>query len=96
MPKSSSVFQKHDYQKQHKKRVSHTEDFDPRPVECRGIAPSLLPALLDSVHGESLGISVFFDKRYCHEQLPVTDAGVPGTSLLKQTVAAYMEELLYS
>ena len=96
MTKSSSVFQKHDYQKQHKKRVSHTEDFDPRPVECRGIAPSLLPALLDSVHGESLGISVLFDKRYCHEQLPVTDAGVPGTSLLKQTVAAFKDSLKLS
>ena len=93
MPMSSAVFQKHDHQKQHKQEVSHTEDFDPRPLEFKGIAPSLPPELLDSVHGESLGISVLFDKRYSHETLPVTDASVPGTSLLKKTVAAFKDSL---
>ena len=38
MPMSSAVFQKHDHQKQHKKEVSHTEDFDPHPVAYKGIA----------------------------------------------------------
>ena len=38
MPMFSAVFQKHDHQKQHKKEVSHTEDFDPHPVAYKGIA----------------------------------------------------------
>ena len=93
MPMFSAVFQKHDHQKQHKKEVSHTEDFDPRPVEYKGIAPSLLPELINSMHGESLGISVLFNKRYCHETVPVTNASVPGTSLLKKTIASFKDGL---
>ena len=66
LPMSAAVFEKHDFQKQRKRRISPTEDFDPRPVECRGNAKSLLPTLLESVRGESLGVSLLFDPQYCH------------------------------
>ena len=66
-PMSTASFEKHDYQKQKKKKVSLIEEFDPRPVECRGTATSLLPSLLESIRGESLGVSVLFDPQYCHQ-----------------------------
>ena len=37
------------------------EDFDPRPEGYRDNAKTLLPALLDSVRGESLSVSMLFD-----------------------------------
>ena len=58
---STAVFIQHDYQKSKKRRVSLTEDFDPRPVQFRGNAKSLLADLLEQVHGESLSISFLFD-----------------------------------
>lgn len=93
---SAAVFEKHDYRKQKKRRVSLTEDFDPRPVDCRGNATSLLPALLDSVCGESLGVSLLFDPQCCHQTIPVTRPGVPDTSSLKETVSAFKESLKVS
>ena len=41
-PMSTASFEKHDYQKQKKKKVSLIEEFDPWPVECRGTGTSLL------------------------------------------------------
>ena len=96
LPMSAAVFEKHDYRKQKKRRVSLTEDFDPRPVDCRGNATSLLPALLDSVRGESLGVSLLFDPQCCHQTIPVTRPGVPDTSSLKETVSAFKESLKVS
>lgn len=61
---SEAVFEKHDYQKPEKRRKKQTEEFDPRPDDCRGNAKQLLITLLDNVRGESLGISLFFDERY--------------------------------
>ncbi len=93
LPMSAAVFEKHDYQKQKKRRISITEDFDPRPIECRGTAQSLLPALLDSIRGESLGVSVLFDPKYCHQTMPVTHPDVPATSAIKKTVEAFKKSL---
>ena len=43
------------------------EDFDLRPEGYRDNAKTLLPALLDSVRGESLGVSILFDEKYCQQ-----------------------------
>ena len=94
LPMSAAVFEKHDFQKQRKRRISPTEDFDPRPVECRGNAKSLLPTLLESVHGESLGVSLLFDPQYCHHQTTaISSPNIPDTSKLKETVAAFKVSL---
>lgn len=90
---SAAVFEKHDYRKQKKRKVSLMENFDPRPMECRNIATSLIPTLLDEVRGESLGVSVLFDPKYCHETLPNPQACVPDTSKLRETVAAFKDSL---
>ena len=93
IPMSAAVFEKHDYQRQKKRRLSITEDFDPRPAECRGTAPTLLPALLDSVRGESLGVSVMFDSTYCHNTMPQSSPDIPSTSAIRSTVEAFKESL---
>ena len=93
LPMSAAVVEKHDYRKQKKRRVGITEDFDPRPLEYRGTAQSNLPALLDSVLDESLGVSVPFDPSYCHQTLPVNSPDVPATSAIKATVSVFKESL---
>ena len=84
----TAVFEKHNYQKQKKRRISIT-DFDLRPVECRGTAKALLPKLLESICGESLGVLVLFDPTYCHQTIPASHPDVPSNSAIKQTVAAF-------
>lgn len=42
IPMSTAVFEKHDY-KRKKRKVSLTEDFDPRPEECRGYCIKFAP-----------------------------------------------------
>ena len=79
-----------------KRRVSLTEEFDPRPMEYRNTATSLLPALLDEVRGESLGVSLLFDPLYCHETVPASGTRVPGTLKLKETVEAFKDSLRLS
>lgn len=84
---SAAVCQKHDYRKQKKRRVSVAEDFDPRPTELWSNAMSLLPALLKSVQGESLGISIF---------LALQHYGAPNISTISElrgTVSAFKESL---
>ena len=83
-------FEKHDYRKQKKRTVSITEDSDPRPLEYRGTAQSNLPALLDSVRGESRGVSVLFDPSYCHQTVPVSSPDIPAMSAIKGTVSAFI------
>ena len=41
---------------------------------------SLLPALLDSIRGESLGVSLLFDPQYRQQTIPVTHKQVSQTS----------------
>ena len=74
-------------------RVSLTEEFDPWPMEYRNTATSLLPAHLDDVHGESLGVLLLFDPLYYHETVPASDTCVPDMPQLKETVAAYKDSL---
>ena len=63
-------------------------------MECRGNAKFLLPTLLDSGRGESLGVSVLFDPQYCHHQITaISNPNIPDTSKLKETVAAFKVSL---
>ena len=93
---SDAVFEKHDYQRSTKRRRKQIGDFDPRPEDYRGGAKSLLPALLDSVRGESLGISVLFDEKYCQETILSNNTCLPSTSNIKETVTAFKESLQMS
>ena len=69
------------------------EDFDPRPEGYRDNAKTLLPALLDSVRGESLGVSILFDEKYCQQTISSNDTSA---SNIKETVAAFKESLQMS
>ena len=93
---STAVFIQHDYQKSNKRRVSLTEDFDSRPVQFRGNAKSLLTDLLEQVHGESLGISLSFDPRYCNNLSVPTSSkpDIPCTSQLQYSVAEFKASLI--
>ena len=93
---SEAVFQKHDYQRLTKRRRKQMEDFDPRPEGYRDNAKTLLPALLDSVRGESLGVSILFDEKYCQQTISSNDTSVPSASNIKETVAAFKESLQMS
>ena len=93
---SEAVFEKHDYQRSTKRRRKQIRDFDPRPEDYRGNAKSLLPALLDSVRGESLGISVLFDDKYCQETILSSDTCVPSASNIQETVVAFKQSLQMS
>ena len=91
---SKAVFEKHSFQNQEKRKISLTEEFDPRPLECRGNAKSLLPAFLDSVRNESLGVSLLLDSRFCHPiDVPMGLPSVPEIAKLKSTIAAFKESL---
>ena len=90
---SKTVFEKHDYQQLTKRRRNQMEYFDPIPESYRGNAKSLLPGLLDSVRGESLGISVLFDEKYCQQTASSNDTCIPYASNIKKTVAAFKESL---
>ena len=93
---SKAVFQKHDYQRLTKRRRKQMEDFDPRPEGYRDNAKILLPSLLDSVRGESLGVSILFDEKYCQQTISSNDTSVPSASNIKETVAAFKESLQMS
>ena len=90
---SSATFQKHDYHHQGKRKVAFTDDFDPRPSDCRGIASSLLPTLLECVRGESLGVSLLFDEHYCHQTNPLSVPHLRDLESLKDNVAAFKESM---
>jgi hypothetical protein len=94
LPMSAAVFEKHDYRKNEKRKVSLTEDFDPRPLEFRGNAKFLLPNFLKSVQSESLGISILLDPQHCHVPTPASAPNLPSISELKETVTAFKETLM--
>ena len=92
---SGNAFEKHDYCKPKKRRLELTEDFDPRPENLRGNANSLLPGPLDSVHGESLGISLLFDQHYCHTTAEIDDVAISDIATLKHSILSFKESCLF-
>ena len=98
IPMSEAVFQKHDYSKPMKQSFKLLEDFDPRPVECRGTASSQLPDLLEKIGGQQLCISLLFDKKCQHWDeestlLRPSEYSIPKLSALKETIAEFKESL---
>ena len=87
------VFTKHDYHKQKKQKVKLVTDYDPRPPEYCGTAHTLLPALLDRVRGESLGVSVMFDTHYAQKDVVAPSPDVPSVGALRTTIEAFKESL---
>ena len=99
VPMSGAVFEKHNFQKQLKRKRTPTEDFDPRPLDCRGnVKTRHLPEFLEAVRNESLGISLLLDPRYCSSDAndPPIDSvsiNVPETAQLKRSISAFKESL---
>ena len=87
-PISAITFEKHDYQKQKKRKLSLTEAT---PLECKGTAQNQLDSFLENVCGESLGVSVLFDPVYCRKDVPPSHPDVPTVSVIKATVATFKE-----
>ena len=98
IPMSEAVFQKHDYSKPMKQSFKLLEDFDPRPVECRGTASSRLPDLLEKIGEQQLCISLLFDEKCQHWDeestlLKPSEYSIPKLSALKETIAEFKESL---
>ena len=55
-------FKKHVYGKSPKQKATELKDFDPRPQQYRVNAEQQLPALLASVRGKGLCVSLLFDE----------------------------------
>ena len=95
---SEAVFEKHDYMKSVKSKVSHLDDFDPRPAIFRGSASSRLPELLhNKVKGEQLCISLLLDPHY-QEQTSQTSqqpssSSLPHAKSLKASMSAFKKTL---
>ena len=94
---STAVFMQHDYQKSNKRRVSLTEDLIQGLCSSEEmLIKSLLTDLLEQVHGESLGISLLFDPRYCNNlSVPISSKpDIPCTSQLQYSVAEFKASLI--
>lgn len=61
LPFPSAAFEKHNYQKPIKKKISLLQDVDPCPSEYSGQIQTRLPSFLRKVKGEKLGISFLLD-----------------------------------
>ena len=58
-------FKNNVYGKSPKQKATELKDFDPRPQQYRGNAVQQLPALLASVRGKGLCVSLLFDEDAC-------------------------------
>ena len=93
---ASAVFTKPDHDRPIKRPIKLLEDFDPRPVEYRGKAESLVSELLKKVKRDNLGVSVLFDPDYNEETLQPSSYSLPNMDALKDTVKALKESLQVS
>ena len=98
LPFPEATFDKHVYGRESKRKWKPMEDFDPRPVSCRGTVHERLPSLLDKIHGENLCVSLLLDKRFRHwdNQLSPADPVLPDVATLRQTVEAFKASLALS
>ena len=90
---SEATFKKHDYVKP-KKKIKRLDNFDSIPPHFRGLPASRLPALLDKVRGEQLGISFLLDSSF-REGSPKMPASyhMPDSSKLCETISAFKKTL---
>ena len=70
---AGATFQKPVYGREQKHTLSPITDFDPRPEQYRGTAPTLLQEFLEKVKGEGLVVSLLkdVDTEYAKRMKPV-------------------------
>ena len=91
---SDATFEKHDYAKPIKRKISPVENFDPRPEKFRGVASSRLPELLQKLKGEQLCISLLFDEHFqVASSSQPDDKNLPSISDLKNTIQEFKKSL---
>lgn len=93
LPISEATFEKHQYGKAKKRKITLLNDFDPRPKEFRGCVKDRLPPLLDKLHGKGLCISLLFDKTLQHSSSSTDKPALPNTTTLRNTVDAFKASL---
>ena len=91
---SDATFEKHDYAKPVKRKISPVENFDPRPEKFRGVASSRLPELLQKLKGEQPCISLLFDEHFqVASSSQPNDKNLPSISGLKDTIQEFKSSL---
>ena len=91
---SDATFEKHDYAKPVKRKISPVENFDPRPEKFRGVASSRLPDLLQKLKGEQLCNSLLFDEHFqVASSSQPDDKNLPSISGLKDTIQEFKRSL---
>ena len=97
---SEVTFEKHVHGKTKKHKYEKLEDFDPRPTKYHNTANNNLPALLDSIKGQGLCVSLLLDKRLCvqneSDSLPSSSSSLPhlpDQTALNKTVTEFVKSL---
>ena len=76
------------------KTMESTEDFDPRPLECRGRATTNLATFMEKVKGRNLGVSLLLDPSTQVWTEETAEAPtIISTDKLIKSVAAFKESL---
>lgn len=89
---ASTSFEKHDYKKPVKRKIKVLDDFDPRPAEFRVQIQSRIPAFLQRVKGEELGISFLLDSSL-QQTLATPDSVGTDDDNLQGSIAAFKDSL---
>ena len=94
---SEVIFEKHVHRKIKKHKNEKLEDFDPCPTKYN-TASNNLPALLDSVRGQGLCVSLLLDTRLCvwseSDSLPSNSSSLPhlpDQTALNKTVTEFVK-----
>ena len=91
---SEAQFEKHVYGRVRTKTMESTEDFDPRPLECRGQATTNLATFMEKVKGRNLGVSLLLDPSTQVWTEETAEAPtIISTDKLVKSVAAFKESL---
>ena len=76
------------------KTMESTEDFDPRPLECRGQAVTNLATFMKKVKGRNLGVLLLLDPSTLVWTEKTSEAPtIISTEQLRRSVAAFKESL---
>ena len=89
-------FRKHMYGRQVKHSLKSLSDFDPRSIEYRGKATSLLKTFLGTVKGKGLGVSVLVDEDLqVWANAPTEQPNLTHTDELVERVKSYKRSLRF-
>ena len=95
-------FEKHVLGRTKKRVLQRIEDFDPRPEQYRRTTSSRLPALLDSIRGQGLCVSLLLDPRTRHwsehesSEDSSTTPSLPASDSLRHTIQEFKKMLAVS